>query len=301
MTRQHASPPARSFRRPTRSLMGPFTRWGPRFWMGDIKSIFRAAFLLGAALILSGCASPSAKVGQVRVLCYNIRHGRGMDGRIDLERTARVIKSVQPDLVAVLEIDRATRRSAGVDQVAELARLTGMTYYFGKCRDYQGGEFGQAVLSKWPLTNEVLPLPGSPEFGARILQINRVQPPSGIPDLMFLSTHLSHGVSPADRLAQIEFINQWLQTQSPDTLAILTGDFNATPESEELQRLLPHWRDVGAVNSAATFKADQPRIRIDYIFARPASRWRIIQTYVLDDAVTSDHRPVFAVLKATAQ
>ncbi|MEX2025646.1 MAG: endonuclease/exonuclease/phosphatase family protein, partial [Pirellulaceae bacterium] len=62
---------------------------------------------------------------QLRVLTYNIHHGEGIDGKLDLPRIARVIESVDPDLVALQEVDRRVERTGSVDQPAELARLTG--------------------------------------------------------------------------------------------------------------------------------------------------------------------------------
>ena len=61
----------------------------------------------------------------LRVATYNIRHGRGLDGRIDLERVAAAIEALGADVVLLQEVDQGTRRAAGVDQARELGRLTG--------------------------------------------------------------------------------------------------------------------------------------------------------------------------------
>src|SRR5690606_2840765 len=88
---------------------------------------------LTAGLLFVGCASaPRVEEQKITVLTYNIHHGEGMDGKLDLERIANVIRSVNPDLVALQEVDRKTQRSAGVDQAEELARLTGMRHVFGR-------------------------------------------------------------------------------------------------------------------------------------------------------------------------
>src|SRR5690606_25035110 len=86
-----------------------------------------------------------------RVMSYNIHHGRGMDDRVDLERIAEAIKKANPDLVALQEVDRGTRRTDGRDLTAELAKLTGMEGYFEKNIPYQGGEYGNAILSRFPI------------------------------------------------------------------------------------------------------------------------------------------------------
>ena len=100
----------------------------------------------------------------LRVLTYNIHHGEGLDGRLDLARTAAIVSGADPDLVALQEVDRGTRRTGGQDQVAELERLTGMHAVFGKAMDYQGGAYGVAVLSRSPIRRiSNRRLPGSPD------------------------------------------------------------------------------------------------------------------------------------------
>ena len=57
----------------------------------------------------------------IRVLSYNIRHGEGMDNRIDLWRIAKIIESISPDLVSLQEVDYQMERTGGIDQAEELA------------------------------------------------------------------------------------------------------------------------------------------------------------------------------------
>src|SRR5580704_11939398 len=138
-----------------------------------------------------------------RVLTYNIHHGEGTDGRVDLSRLAGVMKSVQPDFVALQEVDRGTERSGGVDQLAELERLTNMHAEFGKAMDYSGGGYGVAVLSRWPLLSSGHhPLPGSPDRDPRTALTVQVGSSEREPLLQFTSTHLDQGRDPEDRLAQ---------------------------------------------------------------------------------------------------
>ena len=79
---------------------------------------------------------------RLRVLCYNIHHAAGVDGKLDVPRIARVIQSVKPDLVALQEVDRNTTRTGKVDQAAELAQLTRMNHVFGANIAFQGGQYG---------------------------------------------------------------------------------------------------------------------------------------------------------------
>src|SRR5437867_2636498 len=93
-----------------------------------------ASFVLVLAWTLAAANPPV----RVRVLTYNIHHGEGRDGEFDMPRLARVITNVQPDLVGLQEVDVGTSRASGVDQLSELAQLTGMHGQFGKAMDYKG-------------------------------------------------------------------------------------------------------------------------------------------------------------------
>ena len=100
---------------------------------------------------LCGChgGAVRAHVGvRLRVLTYNIHHGEGVDGKLDLKRIAQVITSVDPDLVALQEVDRGTRRTQEIDQPAELAQLTKMHVVFGGNIRYQGGDLHARVVRR---------------------------------------------------------------------------------------------------------------------------------------------------------
>lgn len=106
--------------------------------------LFAVLFSTIQALTVQGQEPVSSRL---RVLSYNIHHGRGIDDQVDLERLAKVINDCQPDLVALQEVDNGTQRTNGVDQTAELARLTGLHAQFARQIDFEGGQYGQALLS----------------------------------------------------------------------------------------------------------------------------------------------------------
>ncbi|HUG27420.1 MAG TPA: endonuclease/exonuclease/phosphatase family protein, partial [Gemmatimonadales bacterium] len=103
-------------------------------------------FIVAVAL---GCTPPDPVT--LRVVSYNIRHGRGMDGEVNLERTAAVLRQLTPDIVALQEVDNRVTRSGGEDQAAVLGGLLGMEHAFGSFMDYQGGQYGMAILSRHPI------------------------------------------------------------------------------------------------------------------------------------------------------
>src|SRR5687768_14745518 len=109
--------------------------------MRSFLSALICVFLLG------GCVSQPKNVS-MRVMTYNIHHGEGTDGKIDLERIAKLITDNKVDLVALQEVDRNTERTGRRDMLAELAKLTGMNVAFGSNLQLQGGEYGNAVLCR---------------------------------------------------------------------------------------------------------------------------------------------------------
>src|SRR5690606_16137530 len=86
-----------------------------------------------------------------RVVSYNIHHGLGMDDSVNLERTARVLRTLQADIAGLQEVDSSVQRSGGVDQAAVLGEMLGMDHAFGAFMPYEGGRYGMAILSKFPI------------------------------------------------------------------------------------------------------------------------------------------------------
>ncbi len=258
----------------------------------------RRRFLL---LTLILCLRPPVIAGaeeprQLRVLTYNIHHGEGTDGKFDLPRLAGVIKQTKSDLVALQEVDRKTRRAGGVDQAAELGRLTGMHAVFGNAMDYSGGQYGEAILSRFPFVatkNHALPHTAGHETRAAITA--SVKPWENGPEILFVGTHLEHADRPL-RLKQAEGLNG-LFVEEGDRPVILAGDLNAVPDSPPMRALLPKWHDAAGADSAATWPSDSPSQRIDYILLRPAGAWRVVESKVIDEPVASDHRPLLVVLE----
>ena len=229
------------------------------------------------------------------VMTYNIHHGEGTDGKLDLERIAQIIRAQKPDLVALQEVDDRATRSGGVAQAAELGRLTGMHAVFGKAMDFQGGGYGQAILSKLPIReHHVHQLPQRPGREPRILVVATIDAPGE--DFLFAGVHLDHELEEV-RLEQATEVNRLLIHTGPAT--ILAGDFNAVPESGTMRAFIPKWKDSAGEQAAPTIPAGQPRRRIDFILAAPADHWAVLHAEVLEEPVASDHRPVIARIEAS--
>lgn len=238
--------------------------------------------------VLIGCQSPAARSRQpqtLRVVTYNIHHGEGMDGQFNYERLAKVINNLSPDLVALQEVDDRTERASGVDQAALLGKLCGMHHVFGQAMPYQGGRYGHAVLSRFPiLKTAVHPLPYRPGREPRAALEVWIEP-EGIGPLHFVGTHLCH-LDDEVRIQQTTRLGQLLSVKDGPPI-ILAGDFNARPGSDPMNVLLDaDWTDVVA-----------PRSKIDYVLVRSSDPWQIEEVTIVDEPVASDHDPILAVLR----
>jgi endonuclease/exonuclease/phosphatase family metal-dependent hydrolase len=246
--------------------------------------------------------APARDPRTLRVMTYNIHICQGMDKRFDPQRIADVIKREDVDVVALQEVDNKARRSGKVDQVAELVRLTGMHGLFGKARDYDGGEYGQAILSRQPIEKfEVHKLTAAGEQLAatdeRIALVARIKQPRPLPDLVFVGTHLHH-VSDVFRVSEANVLNGLLAdavaTREPAVMVL--GDFNARPDSKVITAMRERWDDPTA-DVGMTFPADKPDRKIDYVLLPKGHGWKVVSAKVVDEPMASDHRPVVVELQ----
>ncbi|MDE6826764.1 MAG: endonuclease, partial [Paramuribaculum sp.] len=100
-----------------------------------LKKIGLPVLLAAMMLALTSCGK------EVKIMSYNVRNGRGLDDVRNTERTATVIKNLNPDVVALQELDSMTQRSGTTYVLGELAELTGMTATFAPAIDYDGGKY----------------------------------------------------------------------------------------------------------------------------------------------------------------
>ena len=271
--------------------------------MDNARMARRMILVVLFALLSQGVGAQQAKQAatpaRLRILTYNIHHGEGADKKLDLVRIAKVIKSTDPDLVALQEVDRRTTRTLDVDQAAKLGELTGMHACFAQAMDFQGGGYGEAILSKQkPIANRTFPLPADKGFEPRALGEARIK--LGDSTVVFYATHLDHTRDSKQRLMQIKEIDR-VAAQEKEPLVILAGDLNAQPGSAEIETLLKSWKDATARPDLKTFPADKPRIKIDYVMYRPRDRIRVVEAQVIEEKVASDHAPVLVEFEVAPQ
>lgn len=235
----------------------------------------RPCALLFAALLAS-CAGvrPGSGGGrEVSVLVYNIHAGKDAGGEANLDRVAELVGATGADLVLLQEVDRNTQRSGPTDQPAALGRLTGYDVAFGRTIGFQGGDYGVALLSRWPIERDTLvPLAvaGSPESREqRGVLVAVVAAPGG--RLAVLNTHLDASGDDVWRVREIAGVLREAESVRGSGLPLLLGgDLNARPESPIHQSLRDAgfrdaWPGCGA-GDGNTFPAGAPARRIDYLY-----------------------------------
>ena len=227
----------------------------------------------------------------LRILSYNIRHGKGMDGNINLERIAEVISKTSPDLVALQEVDKCCKRSGHQDIAAELGRLLDMQHRFGPFMTYEGGEYGMAILSRLPITDTVrhpLPEGAEPRCALEVkVQAGGVQSP-----ISFVCIH-NDWTSEKVRVQQIQALLAFLH--NTDHPIILAGDFNGEQTDESMELLRETQWTVLDKKGEKTCPSNKPEVEIDFFVMRGFPGVAIDHD-VIDEKLASDHKPIYAVI-----
>jgi endonuclease/exonuclease/phosphatase family metal-dependent hydrolase len=258
----------------------------------------KITLLLTIVLVAQECRAQDLSDNQItiKILSYNIYHGATTRGDYNLDAIAAVILDADPDLVALQEVDFKTNRSGHIDLATELGIRTKMAPLFGRAMYYDGGEYGEGILSKYSfVSTRNVPLPYTPGNEPRTALEAVVVLPSG-DTIAFIGTHFDHLNPETDRVVQAEKVNEVFA--SGPYPAVLAGDLNAQPGSSPINILGEVWSaSYDKNNPEPTFPCDAPRIKIDYVMHFPADRWETVETKVICDSIASDHCAYLVTLK----
>ena len=231
----------------------------------------------------------------LRVLQFNIRAAMSGNGYVDIAEIAAEIEAVRPDLVSLNEVDTDTSRTR-LDEPAYLAAATGLHVVYGPNLIYDGGPFGNAVLTRYPVVDSHnLRLPGMPGLEPRGLLTVVVN--VGGQELVFASTHLSDGGDGGrSRLLQALAVERALR--SMDAPAIVAGDLNSGPAdvpARILRQDLLDAQEQGSTGPGDTYPQTSPNSRFDYVLYGRQLAVVPGSTQVRASA-SRDHRAVFTKL-----
>lgn len=281
-----------------------------------------------------GIANPE----QLNVVSYNIGYLSGLTNQQAVERDKSLfdanqataiaaLKSLQPDIVALQEIDFDAYRSFNRNQQYAVSAALEMAFgaiavnwdkryvpfpYWPPQAHYRQIISGQAVLSRYPiLRNERLVLekvPSNPFFYNalyldRVAQVSEIDV-SGQP-LIVINVHLEAFDAPT-RSRQTQAVRELAESYAENYPVLLMGDFNSSLNRDEGEapRSIGILLDSPALASALptapasfTFPSDQPQYVLDYIFYTPATLEVVATAVVAEAAQASDHLPVMAQVK----
>lgn len=237
----------------------------------------------------------AARPQKVKVMTFNIHHGANSAEIDKLTEMASFIKSSGADLVGLQEVDSVCRRSGNVDQMQRLGELTGMHYAFVRHMAYDGGAYGQGILSKYPMSDvknhRITLIKKDGKNDSRALIAAKITLPKGT-ELSFASVHFALDAA-SRRLQSEETINYLRNDEIP---VILTGDLNAEPHQKEIANLETYFVSTDPAN-LFTFPERKATKKIDYIYVDKKSLVKVTDFKVFEEEKSSDHLPAMATVK----
>jgi endonuclease/exonuclease/phosphatase family metal-dependent hydrolase len=248
-------------------------------------------------------SADAARSPQVTVMTYNIHSCANVYGRDNPEAIARIIAWLDPDAVALQEVDTMAPHKGYRNQAQWLSEELGMHFHFLALRKSRWGRFGSAVLSKYPMS--VVKTSSFPGKSAHQIREPRgaiwmrLHTPMG--NIHLINTHLS--LRMRDRMYQIRHLMgaAWLGGIKNEPI-VFCGDFNAGARSLEYRTISTRYADVQKQVQQKgfprpTFFSLYPIMRLDHIFV--SNRLRAVEVKVpadMDARKASDHLPVWARL-----
>jgi endonuclease/exonuclease/phosphatase family metal-dependent hydrolase len=235
----------------------------------------------------------AAQPHRIAVATYNIHCCVGADVRRDADRVADVIRELDADIVGLQEVDARYRVEDGDDQAEYLAKATGMSVVYGPALVHHRGSYGNAVLTRWPVTGVRRIEIGVPGREPRALLDTDLEV-AGIP-VRVLVTHF--GLRHSERRLQTEMLVRTVGHHG-DRCTILLGDFNEwAPVGHTLRRLNAVFGRSPAVRS---FPSPVPALALDRIWVHPPRALIELRAHRSRLAVwASDHLPVRGVLEVS--
>jgi endonuclease/exonuclease/phosphatase family metal-dependent hydrolase len=224
----------------------------------------------------------------VTLMTFNIHSANNAEGSNQLEAIIEEIRETGAQIIGLQEVERMMPRSGYQDQARLIAEELGYHYYYGGNINILGAQYGNVLLSKYPITAAVNHRLPKERLEPRGVIEARIEV-EGIPFSVYV-THL--GLNPDERRKQIMYINELL-TQSEDYMVLL-GDFNNHPDSPEMDIINTRMTDSAAAleqSSLYTFsyQSTDPDVRLDRIYVSDNIH---LEHHEVRPSAVSDHERV---------
>ena len=223
----------------------------------------------------------------LRLASYNVHRAIGRDRRCEPQRILDVIREIDPDVVALQEVEA---HDSGGDMLAWLARETGMRAIAGTTLLRHDGHYGNGLLTRCEIkATELVDLsfPKREPRGAISADLD-----CGGEPIRIVATHL--GLRPAERREQVERLVKLFTWHEQDR-SVLMGDLNEWfLWGRPLKHLHQYFDETPAV---PTFPSRMPVFALDRLWTHPGSILRELKAHNSALArVASDHLPLVATL-----
>jgi endonuclease/exonuclease/phosphatase family metal-dependent hydrolase len=259
-----------------------------------MKIFFSLVIILFSFYSNTSAQSPDS----LRIISYNIHHANppAKPGLIDIQAFIDVFKKYQADVIALQEVDVDTKRSGNINEAKMIADGLGMYFFFGKAIDYDGGYYGVALLSRFPLKDTQyiqLPADTTSKGEQRILAVATITLQSGR-SVTVACTHLDHRKDPKSRELQVAAISAFAK-KNPGPF-VIAGDLNAEPESGVI-KMFGETFQKSCDACPLTFPAIFPDRTIDYVGFKKAKGIKVVSHQALPESYASDHLPTRVVIR----
>jgi endonuclease/exonuclease/phosphatase family metal-dependent hydrolase len=227
----------------------------------------------------------------LKAMTFNIHHGKGTDGKINLKRIIAEISKAEADIVALQEVDRFQSRSFFRDQIAIIAKSLGMFFSYAPSINLGFCQYGNAILSKWPIESKsICYMNGGVERRSILIAHIKVKELSNSGqqenNLTVVNTHI--GVRAQEQEWQMPILCHEIAKLSKPALVL--GDFNMEPSNPFLKLMDPLWQKICLNKPQATMQNGK---QIDHVFTNSGS---INAQAWVQETISSDHHAVVANL-----
>lgn len=224
---------------------------------------------------------PLEKGANLRIMTYNIRHGRGLGQRVNLNRTLAELATAKADIIGLQEVDRFSMRSGYKDQIKQLATALDMYWYFAPSLSSGWRQYGNGLLSKYPIeVGETIRLPSRFEQRTALQAVIKMKQQA----INIINTHL--GVSLYERKLQMPALLRILQKATLPT--IMMGDFNMETDHELMTELKGKLHKI-CTGQPTFYKGSE----LDHLFV--SSQFQPLKAWT-QPSTASDHYPLIAEL-----
>lgn len=212
-------------------------------------------------------------------------------------RIADVLQEINADVVALQEVVGMDEAAREHNHVAAIAEELGLDFRTGENRRLRGSAYGNAVLSRWPITSD------------RNHDITwRMYEPRGcmdvaidLPDdsktvLQLFNVHL--GTSFFERRYQGHMLLEVIGSEAESAPRIILGDFNEWTRGLTTRLLSRHWNSAEPEQSlgrARTYPGVFPILHLDHIYYNSLLKLKSVAVHRSRLALAaSDHLPIVA-------